>query len=116
MTAVKKVNLTIPQGTLYTSTVNSEVFSVFISNTSDYTYKGEVRKYYDSNSYFSFDFSSNTDTITYTVGANTTLAFEPGRYMYDIMAIQKSGNNGPYRLQEGVVTLTSAITHTYANT
>lgn len=111
MTQSKKLNIEIPQGTLYELEIGESWYSLFVDDLSLYDVKSHIRKHHSSNSYM--EFTSNTESgnnILLSIDSNTTLEFESGRYYYDVLLVPKTGDNGPFRIQEGVVLLTPSIT------
>lgn len=113
MTYSKKLNIEIPQGTLYQLEITNTVYGNFVSNLAAYNVKSEVRKHHSANDYMQFTTNTSGNVITLSLGANTSLSFEPGRYYYDVVLVPKTGNNGPFRIQEGVALVTPSITDIY---
>jgi hypothetical protein len=102
-----KENIVIDQGSDFSKVFNLTRLKLPSSNTSVYTYTGQLRKEYTSTNGDSFSFTvvSNTE-ISMTLSKDITSLLS-GRYVYDVFG---QTNNSKIRLVEGLVTVTPAVT------
>jgi hypothetical protein len=105
-----KANLKIDQGShfSYDVLVKDQQGNPF--NFVNFTANGQMRKHFESANSTNLVISLSEGVINITVSANTSLALDPGRYMYDVVLHQISGNSEPNRVLEGIVTITPSIT------
>jgi hypothetical protein len=102
-----KANLQIDQRSDFSKVFNLTRLKLPSSNTSVYTYTGQLRKEYTSANGYSFSFSvvSNTE-ISMTMSKDITSLLN-GRYVYDVFG---QTSTSKIRLVEGLVTVTPAVT------
>jgi len=106
-----KANIILDQGTTFTTYLALTDTDGAVLNLTGYTARGQIRKWYTSNSYTTFTITITQPTSGYinlSLTANTTANMEPGRYVYDIEAV--SGANVITRVIEGIVTVTPEVT------
>ena len=106
-----KANIVLDQGTTFLTYLALTNTDGSILNLTGYTARGQIRKWYTSNSYTTFTISITQPTdgyINLALTANTTANMEPGRYVYDIEAIDGAGSI--IRVIEGIVTVTPEVT------
>ena len=106
-----KANIILDQGTTFTTYLALTDTDGAVLNLTGYTARGQIRKWYTSNSYTTFTITITQPTdgyINLSLTANTTANMEPGRYVYDIEAV--SGANVITRVIEGIVTVTPEVT------
>lgn len=106
-----KANLTIDQGTSFTTTLNLTDSDDIPINLSNYTYAGQIRKHYTSSNSTSFSISGggNTGILTLSLSANTTANLIAGRYVYDV-EITETSSSSVTRVVEGIITVTPNVT------
>ena len=106
-----KANITIDQGTTFSTYLSLNDISGSVIDLTGYTAYGQIRKWYTSNSYITFNVSipePTTGYITVNLDANTTASMDAGRYVYDIETIDSA--NAITRVIEGIVTVTPEVT------
>lgn len=105
-----KANITIDQGTTFSTTLNLTDENGDILNLSGYTANSQIRKWYTSSNAVSFTTTVNTDvgTIELSLTANQTSSMTAGRYVYDVEI--KDSANTVSRIVEGIVTVTPEVT------
>ena len=106
-----KANLTVDQGTTFTTTLNLTDSSDTPIDLNNYTAAGQIRKHFTSSNSTSFGISlgGNTGIITLSLSANTTANLVSGRYVYDV-EITDTSSNAVTRVVEGIVTVTPNVT------
>lgn len=103
-------NLSIDQGSSFSSVVTVEGPDGLVFNLTGYTARGQIRKTYTSATYTAFATAIPTPTdgkINISLTATQTAALKAGRYMYDIEIVQ--GTN-VIRVIEGQVEVNPRIT------
>ena len=103
-------NLSIDQGSSFSSVVTVEGQDGLVFNLTGYTARGQIRKTYTSTSYTAFSVSIPSPTdgkINIALTSTQTAGLKPGRYMYDIEIVQ--GLN-VIRVIEGQVEVNPRIT------
>lgn len=105
-----KANIVIDQGTDWQTEFNLTDVTDEIIDLSGYTGAGQMRKYYTSSSFHTFDvtITPNVGKITIGMDANTTNNIAFGRYVYDIELT--SNTNITSRIVEGIATVTPGVT------
>jgi len=105
-----KANLVMDQGADFSATITlTDEFGNLI-DLSGYTGRSQMRKFYTSNTYYTFDvtLNANTASILLTMSAANTNQISSGRYVYDLEVI--SGGSVVSRILEGIVTVTPQVT------
>ena len=105
-------NISIDQGTTFSSTVTVEGSDGLVFNLTGYTVRGQIRKSYTSTSFTAFTaavLSAVNGTITVSLSAQQTLALAAGRYRYDVEVVQTSTGNVT-RVVEGQVEISAGVT------
>lgn len=106
-------NLSIDQGSNFSSTITVEDQDGIVFNLTGYTARGQIRKTYSSSASVNFTVAvANPPTsgkINISLTALQTLAFKPGRYVYDIEIVQTSGGSVT-RVIEGQVEVNPRVT------
>lgn len=105
-----KANLTIDQGTTYsTSIVLTDTDGTAIDLTG-YTIESQIRKTYTSSTYVAFTTSKDdaSGTIFLSLSANQSSNLVAGRYVYDVEIT--STTNVISRIVEGIITVTPQVT------
>jgi hypothetical protein len=106
-----KANIVIDQGTTFLTYLALTNADGSVLNLTGYTARGQIRKWYTSNSYVNFTITITQPTdgyINLALTANSTANMEPGRYVYDIEAVDNIGTIT--RVIEGIVTVTPEVT------
>lgn len=105
-----KANITIDQGTTFSTTLNLTDENGDVLNLSGYIANSQIRKWYTSSNSVSFTTTVNTDlgTIELSLTANQTSSLTAGRYVYDVEITDSS--NTISRIVEGIVTVTPEVT------
>ena len=106
-----KANLTVDQGTTFTTTLNLTDSNDIPINLDDYSYSAQLRKHYTSSNSTSFTVSGdgNTGILTLSLSANVTSNLTFGRYVYDV-EITETSSGSVTRVVEGIVTVTPNVT------
>jgi hypothetical protein len=105
-------NLSIDQGSSFSSTVSVEDQAGLTFNLTSYTARGQLRKSYSSTTYTPFTVaipSPATGKIEISLSSTQTAALKPGRYVYDVEIVQGSLVN---RVVEGQIEVTPRVTRT----
>jgi hypothetical protein len=107
-------NISIDQGSDFTSNVTVEGSDGITFNLTGYTVRGQIRKTYTSSTSIAFvasiDVPSN-GRITITLPAATTAAMKPGRYVYDLEIVETLTGKIT-RVVEGQVEVNPRVTRT----
>jgi hypothetical protein len=106
-----KANIVIDQGTTFSTFLALTDDNNDIIDLTDYTARGQIRKWYTSNSHVDFTveiLEPTTGNIYISLDADTTAALEAGRYVYDIETVDPDTN--VTRIVEGIVTVTPEVT------
>ena len=105
-------NISIDQGSDFTSTVTVEGSDGIVFNLTGYTARGQIRKSYTSTTSVNFSASINSPTqgtIQLTLTSAQTGAMKAGRYLYDVEVVQTSTGK-VIRVVEGQVEVNPRIT------
>ena len=87
-------NLTVDQGSDFSSTITVEDVNGNITNLSGYTARAQVRRTYNSVTAYSMTAtiaSAGAGQIGISLDSTTTSAMKPGRYVYDVEMISSGG-------------------------
>lgn len=105
-----KANLKIDQGSDYITSVTLTDDDGNPLDLVGYTGEAQIRKYYTSTTYRSFDVTieANTGTVQLELDANTSNNMDFGRYVYDVELTASDGTIS--RIMEGIVTITPGVT------
>ena len=107
-----KANITIDQGSDFSTTVNITDGSGSATDLTGYTGAAQIRKHWSSTTSYDFTVTipaPETDGIVQlALSSAQTSAIPPGRYNYDIELT--SSGNVVSRIVEGLVTVTPEIT------
>jgi hypothetical protein len=104
----QKANITIDQGTTFSSGIdllNDNDEPVDVSN---YTARGQIRKHYSSSNSVSFTTTLSNGSLVISLTASQTANIVAGRYVYDLELVDPS--NTVLRILEGIVTVTPEVT------
>lgn len=108
-----KANITVDQGTSFTTQIDLTDENDDPIDLSAYTATAEIRRWYssvDAAATFSTDTGPNTAAgiVTLSLTANQTSNLEYGRYVYDVQVADAS--NTITRILEGIVTVSPRVT------
>ena len=105
-----KANITIDQGTTFSTDIVLTDENGDPINLSAYTATGQLRQWYGSLNATSFSISSNSTSGTLTLGLSSanTINLTPGRYVFDVKVTDAA--NTTTRIVEGIATVTPAVT------
>lgn len=108
-----KANITIDQGTSFTTQINLTDENNDPINLASYTANSQIRRWYtstDAAAVFTANTGPNTAAgiLTLTLSANQTSNLDFGRYVYDVKLTDAS--NTITRVVEGIVTVTPRVT------
>lgn len=106
-----KANIVVDQGTTFSTYLALTDDTGAALDLTDYNARGQIRKWYTSNSYVTFTVTipnPNTGYIYVALDANTTANMASGRYVYDIETVDTA--NAITRVIEGIVTVTPEVT------
>jgi hypothetical protein len=105
-------NLTIDQGTDFTSLVTVEGSNGLPFDLSGYTARGQARRNFNSSTSYAFVATINNPTegeIILSMDNTVTQTMKPGRYVYDIEIVE-SATSDVTRVVEGQVEVTPRVT------
>lgn len=103
-------NLSIDQGSTFTSTITVEASNGLVFDLTGYTARGQIRKTYSSASAVDFTTSiadPESGEITIGVDAETTAEMKPGRYQFDVEIVN---DTVVQRVIEGQVEVNPRVT------
>ncbi len=106
-------NLTVDQGSFFLSTVSVADVDNNAIDLTNYTYRGQARRTYNSSTAYDFIVTSpipSNGELNLQLGSETTSAMKPGRYVYDVEII--AANNAVTRVLEGQLEITPRVTRT----
>lgn len=105
-----KANISIDQGTDYTTVINVTDEDDLVIDLTGYTGAAQMRKHYTSSNAYAFTVSiaASNGAVTLSMNSATTNAISAGRYVYDCEL--RSASNVVSRLIEGIVTVTPQVT------
>lgn len=104
-------NISVDQGSSFTSIIVVEGVEGLIVNLEDYTVRGQIRKTYASLTAVNFTasiISEDSGEIEISLTAAQTRAMKPGRYVYDVEVIDET--NIVTRVVEGQIEINPAVT------
>lgn len=104
-------NLTIDQGSDFTSVVNVDDANNNPADLTGYTARGQVRKTYGSTTAYDFTASITTPLegkVVIELSNTVTGSLKPGRYVYDVEVVSASGT--VTRVIEGQIEVTPSAT------
>ncbi len=104
----QKANITIDQGTTFSSGIDLLDGNDEPVNVTSYTARGQIRKHYSSSNSVSFTTTLSNGSLVISLTANQTANMVAGRYVYDIELVDPS--NTVLRILEGIVTVTPEVT------
>jgi len=103
-----RANITIDQRTTFSTTLDLNDSTGANVDLTSYTIISQVRKSPTSSSYVSFSASGNSSgVIVLSMNAATTGSLSAGRYVYDVLATDASGQ--ATRVIEGQVTVNPGV-------
>lgn len=107
--AARSVNLTIEQGTDFTSTFTIKNPDGTVLPLTGYSAVAKLGKHPSATSTTSFSTSitASTGKVTLTMGNAVTANLDPGRYYYD--CVIESGGGNKTRVIEGMVLVTAGL-------
>jgi len=105
-----KANITIDQGTTFSTTITLADEDNVLIDLTGYTANSQIRKHYSSSNSqpFSITLGGIQGTITMSLTSNQTSNLTAGRYVYDVELT--SSSNVVSRIVEGIVTVTPEVT------
>jgi hypothetical protein len=104
-------NISVDQGSSFTSIIVVEGVEGLIVNLENYTVRGQIRKTYASLTAVDFTasiISEDSGEIEISLTAAQTRAMKPGRYVYDVEIIDDA--NIVTRVVEGQIEINPAVT------
>lgn len=109
-----KANIVIDQGADFQTTITVRSDDGSITDLTNYTASGQIRKHYTSltsvDFTMSFESPRTSGQLTMSLTRTQTANMEPGRYVYDVEITD--GTDFRTRLVEGIVTVTPQVTMT----
>lgn len=109
-----KANIVIDQGADFETTITVRGDNGTVTDLTDYTASGQIKKHYTSltavNFTMSFEEPRSGGQLTLSLTRSQTESMEPGRYVYDVEITD--GTDFRTRLVEGIVTVTPQVTLT----
>lgn len=105
-------NLTVDQGSDFSSVVTVTDSDGVLVDLTNYTYRGQIRKTYTSSTAVDFAITANTPTngeLTISLTASQTSNMKAGRYVYDV---EIESGNVVTRVVEGQMEVTPRVTRT----
>ena len=105
-----KANITVDQGTTFSTTINLTDENGDPIDLTDYTGRSQMRKHYTSSNSVSFTVSlgGTSGVVSLGLTSSQTANLTPGRYVYDVEVV--SSANVVSRIVEGIVTITPEVT------
>jgi hypothetical protein len=105
-----KANITVDQGTTFSTTITLTDDNGDPIDLTDYTGRSQMRKHYTSSNSVSFTVSLGGTNGVVSLGLTSTQTanLTPGRYVYDVEVV--SSANVVSRIVEGIVTITPEVT------
>jgi hypothetical protein len=106
----QRINITIDQGTDFSSTITATDSAGDVMDLSDYTGAGSIRRWYTTGVIASFDINitGNTGIIEYSMDSSVTKDVDGGRYVMDIIITDSA--NSTIRVAEGIATVKPGVT------
>ena len=104
----QKANITIDQGTTFSSGIDLLDDNDEPVDVSNYTARGQIRKHYSSSNSVSFTTTLSNGSLIISLTASQTANIVAGRYVYDLELVDPS--NTVLRILEGIVTVTPEVT------
>ena len=102
-----KANITIDQGSSFTTTVNLTDESGNVLDLTGYSAESQIRRWYTSNTAVNFTTALANGVISLSLTANSTANLVYGRYVYDVKLTDPA--NTVTRVVEGIVTVTPGV-------
>jgi hypothetical protein len=105
-------NLTVDQGSDFSSVVTVTDSDDQLVDLTNYTYRGQIRKSYTSSTAINFVITANTPAngeLTITLTSSQTAVMKSGRYVYDV---EIESGNVVTRVVEGQLEVTPRVTRT----
>lgn len=103
-----KRHISIDQGSTFSETISAKNANGVDITVTGYSSNAQLRKYYSTNTYISFNTTVNTNTVTISLTALQTANIIAGRYLYDVVVTSPS--NTVTRIVEGIATINPSIT------
>lgn len=106
-------NLYIDQGADFSTTISLTDSNGDVLSLTGYTAIGQIRKTYGSSSIaatFGTSLSAASGQITLTLADTVTAGMDSGRYVYDVLITDSSGDKT--RILEGQATITPSVSRT----
>lgn len=103
-----RVSIVIDQGSTFTSTISLNDQNDNPLNVTGMIANAEMRKTYYSVNAVSFSTNLSNGFLTLSLSAAQTASIEDGKYVYDVILTDNSGN--VTRLIEGLVTVNPSVT------
>lgn len=104
-----KANITIDQGTDFSTTISVTDEDGVAVDLSGYTGAAQLRKWYTSTNSTSFDVTLSDSSVSLGLSSSVTTNLAAGRYVYDVELTDTSANTIS-RILEGIVTVTPNVT------
>jgi hypothetical protein len=104
-----KANITIDQGTDFSTTISVTDEDGVAVDLSGYTGAAQLRKWYTSTNSTSFDVTLSDSSVSLGLSSSITTNLAAGRYVYDVELTDTSANTIS-RILEGIVTVTPNVT------
>ena len=104
----QKANITIDQGSTFSSGIDLLDDNDEPVDVSNYTARGQIRKHYSSSNAVSFTTTLSNGSLVISLTATQTAAMTAGRYVYDLELVDPA--NTVMRILEGIVTVTPEVT------
>lgn len=103
-----RANIVIDQGTNFSTQINLNDSSGNPIDLTNYTIESQFRKTYNSINAYSFSATANSSgAIVLSINANTCAAVPAGRYVYDLLVTDMTGN--ATRVLEGQITINPSV-------
>lgn len=104
-----KANLTLDQGTDWSTSINILDDSGTPFNFTGYTGKSEFRKHFESENSVEMLVTFSPGFLNLSLNAASTQAVSPGRYMYDV-ELTNTSTSKVTRIIEGIITVNGEVT------
>ena len=107
-----KANIVLDQGSTFNTAISLTNDSNGPLDLTGYTVESTAKQWYTSSNVVTITAMvpspANRGVIELSLSSNTTASMYPGRYVYDVITIDPSGN--VTRIVEGILSVTPAVT------
>ncbi len=102
------VNLNVDQGTSWSYSFQAQWPNGYSFNTASYSISAKFRKDYSDTSSTTITSQGTNSNVTLSLTPNNTILLNPGKYVYDVMAV--SSTNAVVKLLKGELFINPSAT------